>query len=387
MVAKSRQGSVFAGLARELNTSVHVTSSSHRIVLALLLATLGTHQAARADDGEGQRLLAAAYDRKARGDEPGALEAFHAARDAGAQPQRVAIELAYMYLSRGDTRSARRELLAAVAGPDATLAKQAQAQLDQFPSRWWADVYAEVFGWSRVDGVNGTDDLVPTVRLRGFRRLHETFDANAYVFAQATRDVASRGAGNGAIPLIYADNSAMAGAGFLVRVAGRYVGFFGQVGPAMKLVDDGVSDRTQLDVRGGVVVSWASAACYVQGGILEAGSWCAEVYSEGVYTSRFDHDVQGFARSRVGFTLAETGPVSWQMYAELRAALDINGDYYDNLIESGMGPRWRLNAPIRIDLLVGGHAGSYLGRENRDPVPDDRQYVDLRVLAATYVEF
>jgi len=356
-------------------------------MIAVIAATLGADRVADADDREGQQLLAAAYDRKARGDEAGALEAFQAARDAGAQPQRVALELAYMYLARGDARSARVELLAATTGPDLALAKQAQTELDQFPGRWWADVYAETFGWSRVDGPSSTTDLVPTVRVRGLRRLHETIDANAYLFAQGTRDVASRSAGNGAIPLIYADNSAMAGAGFLLRVAGRYIGFFGQVGPAMKLVDDGVSDTVQLDVRGGVVLSWSSAACFLQGGIVEAGTWCAEVYSEGVYTSRFDHDIQGFGRSRVGFTFFDTGPVSWQMYLELRAALDLNGDYYDNLIESGMGPRWRLNAPIRIDLLVGGHAGTYLGRQNIDPVPANREYIDLRLLAATYVEF
>jgi hypothetical protein len=356
--------------------------------LAALVAITVLHGTATADGDqrEGQRLLADAYDRKARGDEPGAVEAFQAARDAGAQPQRVALELAYMYLARGDVKSARVELLGAAAGPDVALANQAQAQLDQFPGRWWADVYAETFGWSRIDGPNDTADLVPTLRLRGFRRVHESVDANAYLFTQVTRDVASRGAGNGAIPLIYADNSAMAGAGFLLRVAGRYVGFFGQVGPAIKLVDDGVNDTVQLDVRGGVVLSWASAACYVQGGIIEAGSWCMEVYSEGVYTSRFDHDVQGFGRSRVGFTFADTGPVSWQIYWEVRAAGDLNGDYYDNLIESGMGPRWRLNGPIRIDLLVGGHAGAYLGRENRDPLPDKTQYFDLRLLAATYLE-
>jgi hypothetical protein len=361
--------------------------SRQRAALCVFAATLGAGRGADADDRAGQHLLAAAYDRKARGDEPGAVEAFQAARDAGAPPQRVALELAYMYLARGDVRSARIELVAAAAGPDIALAKQAQAQLEQFPGRWWADVYAETFGWSRVDGPNTSQDLVPTVRVRGLRRLHQTIDANAYLFAQATRDLASRGAGNGALPLIYADNSAMAGAGFLLRVVDGYVGLFGQVGPAMRLVDDGVRDAVQLDVRGGVVVSWASAACYLQGGIIEAGTWCAEFYSEGVYTSRFDHDVQGFARSRVGFTYAETGPVSWQMYWELRAALDLNGDYYDNLMESGMGPRWRLNAPIRIDLLVGGHAGSYLWRENRDPAPADRQYIDVRLLASTYVEF
>jgi hypothetical protein len=112
-------------------------------------------------------------------------------------------------------------------------------------------------------------------------------------FGQGTRDVASRGIGAG-VPKIYADNRVLAGGGFLVRLADRKIGLFAQAGPALALVEDG-HDFIELDVRGGAFVSLASAACYVQGGIVEADTWCAELYGEAVYTSRFDHDVQAFA--------------------------------------------------------------------------------------------
>ncbi|HEY5952073.1 MAG TPA: hypothetical protein VIV40_41535 [Kofleriaceae bacterium] len=346
-----------------------------------LLALIATSVSA---DSSADTLLATAYDRKARGDEQGAVDAFVAAREAGAAPQRIALELAYVHISHGEIAAARLELEAAAAGPDQALAAQALHQLAELPSKWWADFYAESFGWRRARGETQTTDLVPMVRLRGLRRLSEDVDIHVYAFLQATRDVASRGFGAG-VPQIYADNRALGGGGLLWRLLDRRVGLFAQAGPALSLINDG-KDLVDLDVRGGAFFSQVSAACNVQGGIIEAGTWCAELYSEAVYTSRFDHDVQGFFRARTGFTYVETGPVSWQVFMELRGALDRNGDYYDNFIDSGFGPRWRLHRPIPLDLLLSGHVGSYLGRENVDPKPQQPDYVDLRLLMTTYWE-
>jgi hypothetical protein len=332
-----------------------------------------------------QDLLAIAYDRKARGDEQGALEALHAARDAGIAPQRIALELAYVHLAHGDIASARVELETATVGPDQALTLQARRQLDQLPKKWWADLYAESFGWTRIVAEKQTTDLVPMVRVRGLRRFTDTLDINLYVFAQATRDLASDGVGS-ALPQIYADNRALTGGGALLRIFERRIGLFAQAGPAFALIDDGKA-AIELDVRGGAFVSHGSAGCMIQGGIIEHETWCAELYGEAVYTSRFDHDVQAFFRGRTDFTYLETGPVSWQMYMEVRAAADRNGDYYDNFVESGLGPRWRLRRPAPIDLLLGPYIGTYFDRENVDPAPTKKDYIDLRLLVTTYVEF
>jgi hypothetical protein len=115
-------------------------------------------------------------------DEAGAVEALLAARNAGIEPQRVALELAYLRLAQKRIAAARAELETAATGPDLALAEQARKQLDTLPSDWWADVYAESYGWSRVSVKTGTTDLVPTVRVRGMRRLGEKFDAHAYLF-------------------------------------------------------------------------------------------------------------------------------------------------------------------------------------------------------------
>src|SRR5262245_19640954 len=57
--------------------------------------------------------LTAAYERKASGDLGGAVQAFEAARRAGADPQRVWLELAYAHLALGETSAARDAFTAA----------------------------------------------------------------------------------------------------------------------------------------------------------------------------------------------------------------------------------------------------------------------------------
>jgi hypothetical protein len=350
----------------------------------LCIAIAAGDRLAAADSERGADFwMTAAYERKASDDLGGAIEALEAARQAGADPQRVELELAYARLAMGETAAARDALSAAARGPDAELARRARAELDALPSRWWVDLYAESFGWHRADGADSTTDLVPTVRARAFRRLSFAPDVNVYLFAQATRDTASRGAGAGA-PTIHSDNSALVGAGFLVRLWRSRVGLFGQAGPAVSLIDDG-TDAVDFDARGGAYLGIESAACGP--GPRPRASICSDVYAEAVYTSRFDNDVSALARGRQSLRYLATGPLGWEIFWELRGSADRNGDYYDNFVDAGAGPRWRVLGRVPLDLQAGVHAGRYFGRDNVDPAPDKLHYVDLRILATTYLEF
>jgi hypothetical protein len=356
------------------------------IPVALLIVIGVASGRASADPDRGPDFwLAAAYERKASDDLGGTVEALEAARRAGGDSQRIALELAYAHLALGQTAAARDDLSAAARGTDAVLARRARAELAALPSAWWADIYAESFGWHRVDGSAGTTDLVPTIRVRGYRRLSFAPDLSVYISAQATRDTASRGIGSG-VPALYADNRALMGVGVLVRLWRGRVGLFGQAGPAVSLIDDG-TDRLDLDVRGGAFLGLDSAACRPPSSERRAGVLCSELYAEETYTSRFDNDVTGFARARQSVRYLETGPLGWELFWELRGAADRNGDYYDNFADAGAGPRWRLFGPIPIDLLAGAHVGTYFGRDNVDPAPDQLHYVDARILATTYLEF
>jgi len=358
------------------------------VVLGAVLAPQPARGEAPALPDTARAALDSAYGCRNQGDLACAERELRAARAAGADPQRVALELAYVDLARGDLGSARPHLERAASGSDPTLATQARVQLDAVtPPRVSADLYADAYGWVRPAGGHQTSDLVPTLRLRALFRPVLDWDLQPYVYAQGTRDLRSRGADAAGVPQIYADDYALFGVGLLARFFDRKLGAFAQIGPAVNLLDDG-RERTVSDARAGLLAVLEMARCRPHAGGARLHLLpCAEGYGEGVYVNRFDHNVIGFARARAGATWAVTGPVAWQLLAEARGAVDRNADYWNNFVDGGLGPRWRLLGAVPLDLFAGVHAGRYTGRDNVDPLPDPRWYADVRLLASTYMEF
>lgn len=329
-----------------------------------------------------------AYRRKASRDPAGAARAFESAAKAGFDPQVVELELGYLALQGGDRTKARSYFEAVAAGPDPARSEQARAELQLFPRRVFGDFYADAYSWDRVVGSNQTQDAVPTFRLRAHYRPSLGLDLSSYLVAQVTRDLASRGIASGGVPQIYADNRAIFGPGVLLRFFDRRLGFFFQVGPAVNLINDGKSS-VAFDARGGAFFGDETSRCWpaAEHGASLVLLPCADVYSDLVYVRRFDNNMIGFGRARAGASWLITGPVAWQLIGEARGAVDRNGDFYNNFVEGGVGPRWRLLRPFHLDLFGGVHAGTYLGRQNRDPAPPRLSYFDLRLQAATFFEF
>jgi hypothetical protein len=330
-----------------------------------------------------------AYRRKASHDSLGAASAFESARAAGFASQVVDLELGYLALDRGDREAARSHFEAGASGPDAARAAQARSELGALlPTQVFRNFYGETYGWNRVAGGNQTRDAVPTFRLQVHYRPSLDAEFSVYLFAQATRDLASRSAASGGVPQIYADNHALFGPGVLLRFLDRHLGLFFQAGPALNLLDDG-RERVSFDARGGAFFGAETAHCWPVAAVGATLGFipCADVYSDLVYLRRFEDNVIGFGRGRAGATWLVTGPLAWQFIAEARGSVDRKGDFYNNFAELGAGPRWRLLRPLHLDLFFSLNAGRYLGRANRDPAPNPLSYLDLRLQAATYLEF
>ena len=131
-------------------------------------------------------------------------------------------------------------------------------------------------------------------------------------------------------------------------------GAFAQAGPALALLDDGREDRLRLDARLGLFLAVASEGCAGAAGGGFRLAPCLESYGEATYVSRYDHNVIGFGRARAGVSYLATGPVRWQLLGELRAAVDRNQDYYNNLADVGLAHRWRLVARGAVRPAAGG---------------------------------
>jgi hypothetical protein len=332
--------------------------------------------------------VAEGYQRKAAGDLEGALAAFEQARGLGADVQRMALEVGYVQVAWGRVAEARQSFAEASRGPDARMAVQARRELESLPGRLWGDLYVDAMGWSRVFGEGVARDLVPTLRGRLYVRPWLGLDVQPYLFTQVTRDVASRGRGSLGLPEVYADNQALVGVGVLTRFWSRRAGLFVQAGPAFNLMDDG-RQRVSWEARAGVFLGLESSGCRPrpEPGARLGLAPCGELYGESVYVSRFEHNVVAFLRGRGAVTYLRTGPLAWQAVLEGRAAADRLGHFYNNLADAGVGHRWRLLSPVPLDLQVAFHAGSFLGRRHVDPLPAETRYGELRLQAATYIEF
>lgn len=361
-----------------------------------------------------------AYSLKAMGNLSDAVLAFEKALEAGAAPQLVALELGFIAATQGDAEKARSYFHDAAAGEDATLAAHAKRELSAlapeaavFPNEtasvgmpgldyveepfripatarpwsWSADVYADAYGWQRRKGHEVADDVVFTVRLRALYRLLENADLDAYLVGQGTRDLASTSRGDRGVPVIYADNHAMLGGGLLLRAWERRIGFFAQAGPVAKLVDDG-RDTEDVEVRAGAFLGVESSQCSKKPHVTAFIAWpCAELYSEAVYVNRYDNNLIAFTRVRTGLSYFAAHPLLSQFVIEVRGGVDKNQDFFNNFVDGGLGHRFRFVEPLRFDVMLGAHGGTYLGVEGRDPAPDPLYYVEMRLQAATYLEF
>jgi hypothetical protein len=350
------------------------------------LCALALASAGRAATLPGADLMDEGYVRKAKGDRDGAAAAFERAKAAGFDAQRVDLELSYLDLEARRVAAARARLKSAAHGPDPLLAAQARGELDALPRALRRDLYAEAFGWERTSGAERRSNVVPMLRLRALVQPLASVPLDGYVFAQATRDLLSGDAGS--VPQVYADTRAIAGAGLQLRLFGSRAALFAQAGPAFALVDDGKRD-VLWDFRAGAVGNLESRGCSPaprQGVSLRVAP-CGDAYGAAVYFSRFDEDLVAVARGRAGATWLLTGPVAWTLLVETQASADRIGHPYDNFFEAGFGHRWRLLQPVRVDLFASMSSGVVLRGRAVEPIPADRSYLELRLLAATYSEF
>jgi hypothetical protein len=324
-----------------------------------------------------------AYRLRAVKDYAGAARAFEEARRAGGSGQRVDMELGYLALQRQRPGDAKPRFEAAAHGEDAAMAKQARAELKNLPARFWGELYADAVGWYRFSPFTNAD-LVPTLRLRALVRPSLNVDFHLYLFGQVTRDVASTGIGPGSSAVVFADDFAMLGAGALFRFWGARLGVFAQGGVAFDLINDG-QKVVQPELRGGIFGAMSSAKCFPQPN-QPASGFCGELYFEGIYVYRFNNNAILFARPRVGYTLFRTGPIAWQPMIEARAAVDTNGEYWNNFGEGGVVHRWRLLSPVAFDVILGIHGGGYFGRATAaNPLPPSLGYAEARLVIATYL--
>lgn len=126
------------------------------------------------------------------------------------------------------------------------------------------------------------------------------------------------------------------------------------------------------DYRGGV--SYAHGFGHTLG--REGAGVFFETNEDGVYLSRFQHDVLGYVQTRLGYTLPSLGALQLQLYWNSNVTIDLKRQYWANFYEYGPGLKFRFSTmPQGLSFTVNAVQGTYLVNEGN---PRGPRFYDLR---------
>ena len=178
----------------------------------------------------------------------------------------------------------------------------------------------------------------------------------------------------GTLPQFLSESSIIAGVG--VRTPTRHgVTLWGEAGEAINYLSDrppGVP-RAGPDYRGGV--NWFRAWGPTLGA-PRPGRF-VESNFDGVYLSRFDHNVIGYFQLRPGYRLRPRGDLNAQVFWNFNLTFDANRAYWANYVETGPGFRMRVpGVSPPMDFSVSVVRGVHLQNAGNPRRPN---YYDVRV--------
>lgn len=232
-------------------------------------------------------------------------------------------------------------------------AKARESYLALIPrySRFTTDVWTIPFYSSRWRGAFAFGQV------KGQWRTHR-LPVSPYLSLRFVGDTAgARQAARAALPLYLSEKSVIAAVG-ASRVLHPTTFAWFEAGRSFAYGEQRYYEsRSRWDARGGVALlkGWGN----LLGGARKG--WFHEVNLDGVYASRFRHDVLVYAQNRTGFTL----PAAWsgtqgQVYLVWNFTADTRGEYWGNAAEAGIG--FRLRSPVfpagmswRAEFVRGAH--------------------------------
>jgi hypothetical protein len=128
------------------------------------------------------------------------------------------------------------------------------------------------------------------------------------------------------------------------------------------------------DYRGGI--SFSRGLGHLMG--AASHGLFAETSDDGIYVSRFQHDLMLYSQNRGGYTMRQTERLGFQaqLFMNGNLTVDSKGQYWANYIETGPGLRFRFAAlPPSLLFTISAMRGSYLVQEGN---PHGPTFYDLR---------
>lgn len=184
----------------------------------------------------------------------------------------------------------------------------------------------------------------------------------------------SRGAANirgFASPQYLSESSIIAGVG-VATSAWRGVMAWAEAGQAMRFRQRRDAGRSTPDYRGGINVSRGFGHSL---GAQSHGVFF-ETFNDGIYVSRFNHNMLVYSQNKLGYTVPITGPLQFQLFWNGNITKDRKNEGWANFVEQGPGVRFRAEGmPKSLAVTFSALKGTYLLHGTN---PSGPHFYDLR---------
>ena len=332
--------------------------------VTLGLAQESTNQQARRHRELGYASLAKSY-------LPAAAAEFEAVHRLEPGDDEAVLQLGYIYNQLKRDAEALRWFRVAGESSNAVVARKARVaihNLTQSNRKAITTLWAMPFWSTRFDSAFGYGQIKTEWR-------NARLPFRPYLSMRMIGD--SRTRTGGTRPQILSDDGVVVAAGLQARLA-RNVFAWGEAGNAISGLRERPRglQRSEPDYRGGVAFAKTWGPSLFQD---EPGRF-VETTLDGVYLSRFGHNVIGYAQTKAGYQLPKIRGVFQQPFLAVNLVHDIRGDYFNHLLEVGPGYRVGLDQFKRFSVYLAALHGVYTSKGSRMQLAGRPNYWDVRLV-------
>ena len=329
--------------------------------------------ALRSDPGRTLIAKQLGYMSLAEGDGAAAAARLEGVRRLAPRDYQTALELGYIYDSLHDEAAAERSFAAALPSPDPGVQAAARRALAGYRGRTdplYLDVEAAAWSASRFP-----NKIVSLDARAGWKP--DPYGPLSFYFAlRGTQDSRSRG---GTAPEIYSDDAVSFAPGIRLQPKGWNASLSADWGLTVNLLrSDQHPDRTQTDGRA-VLTDYR----YWRG---PGGLFADAGLTLGWY-GRFRDNVIGTLRLRGGLRVHPGRYTALTAYVPVNAHKDANRDFFNNLVETGVGLELQPSTLFNLNLRAEALRGAYTGIEGRDRNPYPKRYDEFRLMLVYSAHF
>ncbi|MDI6765610.1 MAG: hypothetical protein QME52_02115 [Bacteroidota bacterium] len=278
----------------------------------------------------------------------------------------IKLQIAYTYSLMGQKEKAEKILKELESSSSQDIREKAKMELggnkDQ-PSHWWTHIYTAAFYDTRWE----TSFLQTDMKSGYF--LTDDKILSGFGFIMLSGDARSHG---GLAPVIISDNSLIFGLGINIKpLEGFQINI--QDGLAFDLIAEAALSKPKNDFRAVAIYSYGIYPKFTyNSGFKTPYTPFADIYTSVGYYSRYQNSIW-YLQGRFGYRIIEASYTAFDIYSKGNLVRDTGKEFYNNLVEGGIGIQVIPNIEWGVYLSAEYDVGQYLNYIG-SPNPYKRYY-------------